>query len=121
MTWDLKNYLLLWSVSAIAIELREARSVAVHLFHLCSLNQLRYFCGLFQTKKNYYNNFIKPMKLVRELRLFVLQDVFVTNRMKHSVIESISKEKVCVLSLLLSSPHSMLQTFFPLLNVSCFL
>jgi hypothetical protein len=27
----------------------------------------------FQTKKNYYNHFIKPMKLVRELRLFLLQ------------------------------------------------
>ena len=47
-----------------------------------------------QTKKNYYNNFIKPMKLVRELRLFVLQDVFHTNRKKHSIVDSITKEKV---------------------------
>ena len=50
----------------------------------------------FQTKKNYYNNFIKPMKLVRELRLFILQDVFHTNRQKHSLIESITKEQVAL-------------------------
>lgn len=34
------------------------------------------------------------MKLVRELRLFILQDVFHTNRQKHSIIESITKEQV---------------------------
>ena len=47
-----------------------------------------------QTKKNYYNNFIKPMKLVRELRLFVLQDVFHTTRKKHSIVDSITQEQV---------------------------
>ena len=29
-----------------------------------------------QLKKNYYNTFIKPTKLVKELRLFMMQDVF---------------------------------------------
>ena len=29
-----------------------------------------------QTKKNYYNAFIKPEKVVKELRLFMMQDVF---------------------------------------------
>ena len=29
-----------------------------------------------QLKKNYYNNFIKPSKLVKELRLFMMQDVY---------------------------------------------
>lgn len=48
-----------------------------------------------QIKKNYYNSFIKPMKLVRELRLFILQDVFHTKRQKHSIVDNITKEKVC--------------------------
>ena len=34
------------------------------------------------------------MKLVRELRLFVLQDVFHTNRQKHSIVDSITIQKV---------------------------
>ena len=29
-----------------------------------------------QVKKNYYNNFIKPQKLVKELRLSMTQDVY---------------------------------------------
>ncbi len=29
-----------------------------------------------QVKKNYYNNFIKPSKLVKELRLFMMQDIY---------------------------------------------
>lgn len=47
-----------------------------------------------QVKKNYYNNFLKPDKLVREVRLAVLQDVFWTARQKHRIISDITVEDV---------------------------
>ena len=45
-----------------------------------------------QTKKNYYNSFIQPMKLVRELRLDILQVDHYNAVERHSEIDSITKE-----------------------------
>ena len=47
-----------------------------------------------QTKKNYYNFFIKPSKLVRDARLSVLQDVHWTAMEKHKAIKNVSLEMV---------------------------
>ena len=47
-----------------------------------------------QMKKEYYNRFIKPDKLERELRLFIMQDVFRTNKDKHQIIDSIGMQNV---------------------------
>lgn len=47
-----------------------------------------------QIKKNYYNHFIKPMKLVRDVRMSVIQDVYFQVTDKHAVVGDISKEEV---------------------------
>ena len=47
-----------------------------------------------QMKKEYYNRFIKPDKLERELRLFMMQDVFRTNKDKHDIVEGIGMQNV---------------------------
>ncbi len=39
-----------------------------------------------QTKKNYYNHFIKPMKLAREARITLLQEPFRQSCKKHAII-----------------------------------
>ena len=47
-----------------------------------------------QVKKNYYNNFIKPGSFVKELRLFMMQDVFWTANEKHKNISNVTSEMV---------------------------
>ena len=47
-----------------------------------------------QMKKNYYNRFIKPGKLERELRLFMMQDIFWTTKEKHEIVSKIDMQMV---------------------------
>ena len=47
-----------------------------------------------QVKKNYYNNFIKPGSFVKELRLFMMQDIFWTANEKHKNISNVTSEMV---------------------------
>ncbi len=42
-----------------------------------------------QIKRGYYNQFLKPLKLVREVRLSVIQDTFWQNTEKHAVISTL--------------------------------
>ncbi|XP_040583700.1 nardilysin [Lepeophtheirus salmonis] len=44
------------------------------------------------TKKNYFNTFTKASKLVRDLRLSLLQDCYIGAQMRHSIIDSIDLE-----------------------------
>jgi nardilysin len=47
-----------------------------------------------QTKRSYYNNFLKPMKLVREVRLEVIQHRYWPNTAKHAEVSSVSLSDV---------------------------
>ena len=51
-----------------------------------------------QCKKAIYNNFIKPMKLAKEARLFILQNVFRTGVEKYTVVDKIKIEDVKLLA-----------------------
>ncbi|QQP51802.1 Nardilysin (Narginine dibasic convertase) [Caligus rogercresseyi] len=47
-----------------------------------------------QTKKSYFNYFIKPPKVARDLRLSLLQNVFHGAQQRHSVIDDIDIERL---------------------------
>jgi len=47
-----------------------------------------------QTRKNYYNHSIKPSKLVRDVRLSVIQDVYWTAFEKHNRIRNLSLDQL---------------------------
>jgi len=69
------------------------------LTHLSKLHSNTELCSVFdavkdQTKKNYYNFFIAPSKLVRDVRLSVLQDVHWTAMEKHKAVSSITIDMV---------------------------
>jgi len=55
-----------------------------------------------QTRRNYYNYSIKPSKLVRDLRLAVLQNVFWTAPDKHNLVRSLT----------LPDLHKFIKAFF---------
>jgi len=48
-----------------------------------------------QTAKDYHNQFIDPMTLMKELGLYVHQDVYHTSQQKHQYIRDVTKNKVC--------------------------
>ena len=53
------------------------------------------FCAVKeQTKRNYFNFFIKPSRVVRDLRLQVLQDCYWSAREKHAVIDTITLDQM---------------------------
>ena len=47
-----------------------------------------------QTKRGYYNAFLKPMRLVREVRLATVQDTFWQNTEKHSLVSEMKLQDV---------------------------
>lgn len=47
-----------------------------------------------QTAKDYHNQFIDPMTLMKELGLYVQQDVYHTSQQKHQYIRDVTKNKV---------------------------
>ena len=69
------------------------------LTYLSELSSNPELCSVFdairdQTKKNYYNFFIDSSKLVRDVRLSVLQDVHWTAMEKHQAVSGITIEMV---------------------------
>ena len=69
------------------------------LSHLSELHSSSELSNVFdavrdQTKKNYYNFFIAPSKLVRDVRLSVLQDVHWTAMEKHKAISNVTVDMV---------------------------
>ena len=47
-----------------------------------------------QIKKNYYNHFIKPMKVVRDVRLSMIQNVYFSTIDRHAAIDDVTKADV---------------------------
>ena len=47
-----------------------------------------------QIKKNYYNHFIKPMKVVRDVRLSMIQNVYFSTIDRHAAIDNVTKADV---------------------------
>jgi len=74
------------------------RLLEVILHHLVTMeenvSQPLFEAVLAQTRKDYYNHSIKPSKLVRDVRLSVLQDVYWSGHEKHNKIRDITLQQL---------------------------